>query len=399
MSSTIKATPYLLLGAMGLLTAAAFLLDLAMPLGIATYVAYTVIIVLSLWLPHRGTTLMAAICCTTLLVVGLYISPAGGDWRRGVINRGLALGTLWLTVVLVLQRKRLLDVMQRAQSTLEARVAARTAELTAANARLRQEMAERQYLEDQLRHAQKMQALGTLASGIAHEFNNILTIILGFTQLSQLQVPPESPVADNLRQLRIAGHRGQEVVQQILAFSRPTPYACGEVRAGQVVQEAMQLVRPTVPRAIELRVCGMDETSTILADATQLAQVVLNLCANAVDAMRQTGGVLAVRLEAVELTPAWVARHPPLQPGPHLRLTVRDTGCGMSPAIRAHIFEPFFTTKGVGEGAGMGLAIVHGIVTRHGGVITVESTPDQGTAFCVYIPRYEQSRPWTSGRI
>jgi C4-dicarboxylate-specific signal transduction histidine kinase len=140
-----------------------------------------------------------------------------------VINRGLALGTLWFTVVLVLQRKRLLDVMQRAQSTLEARVAARTAELTAANAQLRQEMTERQHLEDQLRHAQKMQALGTLASGIAHEFNNILAIILGFTQLTQRQVPPDSPVADNLRQLRIAGQRGQEVVQQIMAFSRPIP--------------------------------------------------------------------------------------------------------------------------------------------------------------------------------
>ena len=169
MSLTIKATPYLLPGAMGLFTAAAFLLDLATPLGVATSVAYTVVIVLSLWLPHRRPTLMAAICCTALLVVGLYSSPAGGEWRMGVINRGLALGTLWLTVVLVLQRKRLLDVMQRAQSTLEARVAARTAELTAANAQLRQEMAKRQHLEDQLHHAQKMQALGTLASGIAHD--------------------------------------------------------------------------------------------------------------------------------------------------------------------------------------------------------------------------------------
>jgi signal transduction histidine kinase len=183
------------------------------------------------------------------------------------------------------------------------------------------------------------------------------------------------------------------VVQQILAYSRPTPYACVEVRTGQVVQEAMQLVRPTVPSAIELRVCGIDETTTILADATQLEQVVLNLCANAVDAMRQTGGVLAVRLEAVELTPGWVARHPPLQPGPHVRLTVRDSGAGMTPAIRAHIFEPFFTTKGAGEGAGMGLAIVHGIVTRHGGVITVESIRDQGTVVCVYVPRYDPASP------
>jgi signal transduction histidine kinase len=393
MSLTIQSTPYLLPGAMGLLTAAAFLLDLATPLGVATYIAYTVVIVLSLWLPHRGPTLMAALCCTALLVVGLYSSPAGGDWQMGVINRGLALGTLWLTVVLVLQRKRLLDVMQRAQSTLEARVVARTAELTVANAQLRQEMAERQHLEDQLRHAQKMQAFGTLASGIAHEFNNILAIIMGFTQLTQRQVPPESPVADNLRQLRIAGQRGQEVVQQILAFSRPTPYAYVEVRAGRLVHEAMQLVRATVPRAIELRVCGMDETSTILADATQLEQVVLNLCANAMDAMRQTGGVLEVRLEAVELTPDWVARHPPIQPGPHVRLTVRDAGCGMTPEIREHIFEPFFTTKGVGEGTGMGLAIVYGIVTRHGGVITVKSIRDQGTVFCVYVPRYEPALP------
>jgi signal transduction histidine kinase len=393
MSSTIKATPYRLPGAMGLLTAAAFLLDVATPLGVTAHVAYPVVIVLSLWLPRRGITLIAAICCTALLFVGLYISSAGGDWRMEVINRTLALVTIWLTVVLVLQRKRLLDVMQRAQSTLEARVAARTAALTAANAQLRQEMAERQHLENQLRHAQKMQALGTLASGIAHEFNNILAIILGFTQLSQRQVPPESPVADNLRQLRIAGQRAQEVVQQILAFSRPTPYAFVEVRAGQVVHEAMQLVRSTLPRTIELRVCGIDETSTILADATQLEQVMLNLCANAVDAMRKTGGVLAVRLEAVELTPAWVARHPPMQPGPHLRLTVRDTGCGMTPEIREHIFEPFFTTKGTGEGSGMGLAIVYGIVTRLGGIITVESIRGQGTVCRVYVPRYDPALP------
>jgi signal transduction histidine kinase len=393
MSSTLKATPYRLPGAMGLLTAAAFLLDVATPLGVTAHVAYTAVIVLSLWLPRRGATLIAAGCCSALLLLGLHVSPAGGDWRMGVTNRTLALVTLWLTVVLVLQRKRLLDVMQRAQSTLEARIAARTAALTAAHAQLRQEMAERQHLEDQLRHAQKMQALGTLASGIAHEFNNILTIILGFTQLTQRQVPPESPVADNLRQLRIAGQRAQEVVQHILSFSRPTPYACVEVRAGQVVHEAMQLVRPTLPRTIELRVCGMDETSTILADATQLEQVLLNLCANAVDAMRETGGVLEVCLEAVELTPAWVARHPPMRSGPHLRLTVRDSGCGMTPEIREHIFEPFFTTKAVGEGTGMGLAIVHGIVTRHGGIITVESIRGQGTIFRVYIPRYDQAPP------
>jgi two-component system, cell cycle sensor histidine kinase and response regulator CckA len=206
-------------------------------------------------------------------------------------------------------------------------------------------------------------------------------------------VPLDSPVADNLRQLQIAGQRAQEVVQQILAFSRPTPYACVEVTAGQIVHEAMQLVRPTLPGAIELSVCRVDETSTILADVTQLEQVILNLCANAVDAMRETGGVLEVCLEAVDLTPAWVAQHPPIQPGPHLRLTVRDSGCGMTPEIREHIFEPFFTTKDVGEGTGMGLAIVHGIVTRHGGVITVESIRGQGTTFCLYIPRYDQAPP------
>jgi signal transduction histidine kinase len=377
---------------MGLLTAIAFLLDVVTPLGVTAYVAYIVVIMLSLWLPHRGTTLAAAGCCSALLLVGLHLSPAGGVWWMGVTNRTLTLVTIWLTVVLVLQRKRLLDVVQGAQSTLEARVAARTAELTAANAQLRQAMAERQHLESQLRHAQKMQALGTLASGIAHEFNNILAIILGFTQLTQRQVPPESPVADNLRQLQIAGQRAQEVVQQILAFSRPTPYACVEVRAGQIVHEAMQLVRPTLPKSIELRVCIGDETSTILADATQLEQVVLNLCANAVDAMRETGGVLKVHLEAVELTPAWVAKHPPLQPGQHLRLTVRDSGCGMTPEIREHIFEPFFTTKGAGEGTGMGLAIVHGIVTRHGGIITVKSSRGQGTTFCLYFPRYNKAK-------
>ncbi|RMF92264.1 MAG: response regulator, partial [Nitrospinota bacterium] len=240
----------------------------------------------------------------------------------------------------------------------------------------------------QLRQAQKMEAIGTLAGGIAHDFNNILTAILGYTELTLRNMPEESEAYQNLQEVLAAGKRAKELVQQILTFSRQHEQRYQPVQLRQVVQEVLRLVRATLPSTIEIRQY-LDTPGTVLADPGQIHQVLLNLCSNAEYAMRERGGILEVRLEKTQITPEFAAAHPPLHPGPYLQLSICDTGCGMEPAILDRIFDPFFTTKGVGEGTGMGLAIVHGIVTSHGGAITVESLPGQGTTFTLYFPQID----------
>jgi PAS domain S-box-containing protein len=250
-----------------------------------------------------------------------------------------------------------------------------------------QDITERKQLEAQVRQAQKLQALGTLAGGIAHDFNNILTAILGYTELTMDDVAPDSCGWQNLQEVYTAGERAKELVQQILTFSRQTESERKPVRLHLLVKEVLKLMRASLPTTIDMR-SRIDTTSdVVLADPTQMHQVLMNLCTNARHAMRETGGVLEVRLEAVQVTADDAATHSELTPGPYLRLLVRDTGHGMTPEVMERIFEPFFTTKGVGEGTGMGLAVVHGIIASHSGAITVTSAPGQGTTFEVYLPR------------
>ncbi|MEE8292134.1 MAG: ATP-binding protein, partial [Candidatus Tectomicrobia bacterium] len=184
-----------------------------------------------------------------------------------------------------------------------------------------------------------------------------------------------------------AGQRAKDLVQQILAFSRQSDHTRTPLVVARVVQEVFSLLRASLPTTIAIRLHLTEESSTVLAHHTQLYQVVMNLCTNAEYTMREKGGILVIGVETVEVDATFAAHHPELQPGPCVRLTVRDTGSGVSPSIVDRIFEPFFTTKNVGEGTGMGLAIVHGIVTSHGGVITVESLPGEGTTFSIYLPR------------
>jgi CheY-like chemotaxis protein len=191
-----------------------------------------------------------------------------------------------------------------------------------------------------------------------------------------------------------AGQRAKALVQQILTFSRRTAQAHTPVQLPPLVEEALALLRASLPSSIEIRQHIDPEVGAVLADPTQLHQVIINLCANAEYAMRQTGGVLEVRLEAVKVDHALAAQHPTLQLGPHVRLTVRDTGQGMPPEVVEHIYDPFFTTKATGEGTGIGLSMVHGIVVNHGGTITVESRVDQGTTFMIYLPCI----PWDMAR-
>jgi signal transduction histidine kinase len=247
------------------------------------------------------------------------------------------------------------------------------------------EAAQQQFAE-QLRQAQKMEAISTLTGGIAHDFNNILAAILVYTELALKAVPPDNPTRRYMQGVLAAAHRAKDLVQQLLAFSHTSDQYRQPVQLQHIMQDALRLICASLPSTIAIRQHVDPTSSTVLANPTQLHQVLLNLCSNAAYAMRATGGILEVGLEAVEVTADFAVAHPPLQPGPALRLTVLDTGHGMTPEILERIFEPFFTTKGVGEGTGLGLAVVHDIVADHAGTITVTSAPGQGTTFAIYLP-------------
>jgi CheY-like chemotaxis protein len=231
-----------------------------------------------------------------------------------------------------------------------------------------------------------MQALGTLVGGVAHDFNNILGAVLGYAELTLNNVSRESMAWNYLKQILVAGERARHLVQQMLTFSRQAKQERQPLQLHLLLKEVLELLRAVFPATITLRQEVDLHTSTVLADPTQMQQVLMNLCTNAAHAMRQSGGVLEVRLDAVAFVAESALPHPELRPGPYIRLTVRDTGHGMAPEVLERIFEPFFTTKDVGEGTGLGLAVVHGIISEHGGAITVESTPGQGTTFVIYLP-------------
>jgi PAS domain S-box-containing protein len=251
-------------------------------------------------------------------------------------------------------------------------------------------------LELQLRQAHKLQAIGTLAGGIAHDFNNILTAILGHAELLERGQPGQAaagraaPSAEDVRAcaagILAAGKRARDLVQQILTFSRRRERPCQLTRLQPIVEEALQLLRPALPANIEIRTAFACEGQHVFADATQLHQVVVNLCTNAAQAMLERGGVLELLCSQVVLDAAFCRAHPGTRPGPHQRLVVRDTGHGMAPAVLERIFEPFFTTKEAGGGAGLGLAVVHGIVRGHHGAIEVDSRPGEGTEVRIYLP-------------
>jgi PAS domain S-box-containing protein len=234
-------------------------------------------------------------------------------------------------------------------------------------------------LGQQLLQAQKMEAVGTLAGGIAHDFNNILGAIIGYTELAQEDLPVGSPAAPNLAEVLRAALRAREHVRQILAFSRQSLPERKRIRVGAIVREALSLVRATIPSTVRIERELVARNDHAVADAAQLHQVLVNLCANASHAMRGADGVLTVRLENVVLGPGGQPVVGRLPPGPYLKLSVRDTGHGIPPEVLPRIFEPFFTTKPVGEGTGLGLSVVHGIVQSHGGEIQASSAPDAGS--------------------
>ena len=243
-------------------------------------------------------------------------------------------------------------------------------------------------LESQLIQLQKMEAIGRLAGGIAHDFNNILTAIIGYAELAHVKVSKDSSVWHNMEQVLKASYRAKDLVGQILAVSRKTEQENKSVQVAHIVKEALKFLRSSLPSTIEIRqeISLLPEKGIVLADPTQIHQVVMNLCTNAARAMRGRGGILSVKLSEIEVDDSFASRYPDLKHGSYIMLTVSDTGHGMDATVMERIFDPYFTTNIPGEGTGLGLAVVQGIVKSYNGMITVNSESDKGAAFDVYLP-------------
>ena len=252
---------------------------------------------------------------------------------------------------------------------------------------LLKDITEQRKIEAQLRQAQKMEAIGTLTGGIAHDFNNILGAIIGHAEIGKMKLPEESEAIVNIDQVLKAGNRAAKLVKQIVTISRQHHQEQRPVQIRYVVREALKLLKATLPTTIEIKENLFKDTGIVHADPTQMHQVIMNLGTNAGHAMQEDGGVLEVSLANVEFDDIEASKYLDIHAaGSYLRLTVSDTGQGMSPEIMEQIFDPYFTTKGVGEGTGLGLSVAHGIVSAHGGTITVYSEPGKGTTFHVYLP-------------
>jgi PAS domain S-box-containing protein len=285
-----------------------------------------------------------------------------------------------------------ITTLKRAEELLKLRVEERTQELRSAYDQLTQETKEREHVEAQLRQAQKMEALGTLTGGIAHDFNNILAAIIGFTEIAKDRTPADSKVQRQLARVFEAGIRGRELVKHMLTFSRQTEQEKKPLPLSSIVKETVKLLRASIPSTVTIKVGVKSESGYVLADPVQMQQVVMNLCANGAYAMREKGGILDVEVSDFNVSPSH-ENHDDIRPGPYLRLTVRDAGTGISPEIIDRIFDPFFTTKKTGEGTGLGLSVVHGIISQHDGHITVASEPGKGSVFTVYLPNVAEEAP------
>ncbi|MEN6615553.1 MAG: ATP-binding protein [Syntrophorhabdus sp.] len=288
------------------------------------------------------------------------------------------------------ERKLAEEALLENQNQLEMRVEARTVELRQAYEKLKKETEDREHVEGQLRRMQKLEALGTLAGGIAHDFNNILAGIIGFAEMVLEDVKPGTSEYRRIELVLKGAYRGRDLVKQILTFSRHSEIAKKPLQLSSVVEEAMKLLRPTLPSTIELVYRNPGGSGNILADAAQMHQVVMNLCTNAAHAMRDKGGTLDIEISTKSFSDESVPM-PEMIAGEYVILKVSDTGEGMELDIQEQIFDPFFTTKREGEGTGLGLSVTYGIIKDHNGFIVVDSKPGKGSVFTIYLPKIDGS--------
>ena len=246
-------------------------------------------------------------------------------------------------------------------------------------------------MEAQLRQSQKLEALGTLSGGIAHDFNNILSALIVYRELAVMDIDRPTELRQHLAEIGAASNRAKDLVRQILTFSRQQQQERRPVQLHPVVREALQLLRASLPSTLEIIQVIDEQAPLVLADSSQVHQIMMNLGTNAAHAMRDRPGQLKVTLNRRVVDESQARLQHGLHPGAYVRLTIGDTGHGMDESTVARIFEPFFTTKGPGEGTGLGLSVVHGIMENHDGAITVSSRPGEGTVFELYFPEYAGS--------
>ena len=359
-----------------LLTIAFFAIDLSIPLGIAGGVPYVAVVFLSLWLPGRRYTLVFALACTALTVLGFFFSPQGGELWKVLSNRFLALFAIWVTAVLCLFQRRATEALSDSHASLHRR-----------EQLLQRVLKEREVMEAQLVQAGKMAAIGELAGNFAHEVNNPVAIISGKAKLlleeySDDDLPQD--VIEDLRKIDLHAERISKITNGLLAFSRPSLGKKERLDLNELVQSTLQFVDDAV-RAARIRLVRQFDPALprVLGNGNELQQVFLNILTNAIDAMCQ-GGVLEVD------TRARVAQTSTEKRRLVVEVSISDSGPGMRDDIIERIFEPFFTTKGEEKGTGLGLSISQGLIHSHRGRIDVHSAPGKGTTFVVVLPALEE---------
>ena len=343
--------------------------------GVVSY--YIFVLLAGLLMGMRAGVITAFLC--GLLALGLLVAELTGHLPVQSLDYGPVARWALLCMYIILG----LVVMYLA-----------TRALSQALQRVEQELRDRRFaeehgraLEQQLRQSQKMEALGTLAGGIAHDFNNILGAIQGNLALAKEDIAASHPAAVSLDEIGMAAIRARALITRILIFSRRQETRRTPLDLAPVVAESVQLLKSTLPAKVQLQSYSEPSLPDVLADGTQILQIVLNLGTNASHAMRERGGVLNIELTAIRFDEPSSPPATDLAPGHYVQLSVKDHGDGMSAETLERIFEPFFTTKGT-EGTGLGLSVVHGIVREHGGAITVDSAPGQGTIFRVFLPAH-----------
>ncbi len=299
----------------------------------------------------------------------------------------------WQLILANFKRRLAETALKKLNQKLEEKVKKRTNELFSTDTALKKEVIEhrqvineKRKIESQLRQAQKMEAIGTLAGGIAHDFNNILTPIMGYADIIKMQLDEDNQIFDEINEIISASYRAKDLVQQILTFSRQSEHELRPIRIQWILKEVIKLLRSSIPTTIEIRQDIESDCSPIMADHTQIHQVIMNLCTNAYHSMREKGGVLGVSLSQVNISLEDYHTDLQLTPGKYIKFEVSDSGHGMSQDLQKKIFEPYFTTKEEGEGTGLGLSVVHGIIKSFKGHISVYSEIKKGTTFHVYLP-------------